>query len=616
VKKIVGIIVSFLLTLSFLSFFAKPAHADTVELTPDRFYSINRSGNNTATPDVIGRWDDNGTWAKWLSHWDFSSIPAGSTITGATLWANQTNWAQGGSYAYVFRVKPANENWTTSATWTTKDGTTPWAGSDGLGTADTDYDSVSLGSVYTPSGDYFITLDPQLFQSVVDNNESLLFTALDNYNAWNTGPLTSNPSSYLKLVLTYTLPAATPTPTPTPSPTPTPTPIPGADYAVRYNTSGYLETTTTASVGASFSIEFLWQNPWPQNSDPPYNVIGPNSWLSETGGVGLFQLVNSPIDPQNNVPTLYGGIDATGRMFLYDETTNHYTYSTLYTWEQDQIYRLYYARDATGRVYFGQNGSVQSIQRSPDAGGAGYLYLGSGYTGKSQGVMDEFRLSSTVRYTTNYTPSLYFTSDEQALILAHMNEGTGPTTADVSGNGYIFDFKEDTDWVLSPVSSTPLLTELLPAKVLVGLKNSDAVGIKFDLLAEVYKDGTLVSSGQIDSVPGGSSGFNNAKLNIIPFASFDPVPAPEGTELSLKLYVRNACVGSGQNSGVARLWYNDNIANSQFGATIGNNTNTYYLVDGFNLWTTPGIGPKLKIDVAAGAKCSPFKLFASWSTTL
>lgn len=160
------------------------------------------------------------------------------------------------------------------------------------------------------------------------------------------------------------------------------------------------------------------------------------------------------------------------------------------------------------------------------------------------------------------------------------------------------------------------LSALSPARVWVGLKNSDSVGIKFDFLAEVYKDGSLVSSGQIDSAPGGSSGFNNARLNTIPFNTFSPVAAPVGTQVDFKVYVRNACTGSGQNSGSARLWFNDSVANSQFDATVGGINNNYYLVDGFTLLTTPGVGPKEHIDIAAGAKCSPFKLFGTWSTTL
>lgn len=157
------------------------------------------------------------------------------------------------------------------------------------------------------------------------------------------------------------------------------------------------------------------------------------------------------------------------------------------------------------------------------------------------------------------------------------------------------------------------LTSLTPAKVWIGIKNSDAVGIKFDLKAEVYKDGALVTSGQLDSVSGGSSGFGNARLNAIPFASISPVDFPDGSSLSIKVLVRNACVGSGKNSGTARLWFNDSAANSQFGAIIAPITSDYYLLDGFLLGTSVGPGPKKNIDVAAGAKCSPFKEFGTWA---
>jgi probable HAF family extracellular repeat protein len=159
------------------------------------------------------------------------------------------------------------------------------------------------------------------------------------------------------------------------------------------------------------------------------------------------------------------------------------------------------------------------------------------------------------------------------------------------------------------------LTALGPAKIWVGLKNSDGVGIKFDLLAEVYKDGVLVSSGQIDSVAGGSSGFNNAHLQTIPFDAFSPVDFPPGSSLQIKLSVRNACAGSGKNSGTARLWFNDSQANSQFNATIGTNASDYFLVDNSALSTSVGVGPKKTVDIAAGAKCSPFKPFGTWATT-
>lgn len=165
------------------------------------------------------------------------------------------------------------------------------------------------------------------------------------------------------------------------------------------------------------------------------------------------------------------------------------------------------------------------------------------------------------------------------------------------------------------------LASLGPAKVWVGLRNSDDVGTFFDLKAEVYLGGTLVGSGQLNYTRGGSSGFNNARANLINltllYALGDPnLDVAQGSTFSIKVYVRNTCFGKTHNSGTARLWYNDAQADSNFGATIGNVTRSYYLLDGFTLGASPGVGPKKFIDIAGGSPCSPFKLFGEWSTVI
>ncbi len=170
-----------------------------------------------------------------------------------------------------------------------------------------------------------------------------------------------------------------------------------------------------------------------------------------------------------------------------------------------------------------------------------------------------------------------------------------------------------------PVASfrLPLLSALSPAKVWVGLKNSDDVGVRFDLRAEVYYNGTtLVGSGELPSVIGGSSGFNNAKLDSIPLSLPASVGVAPGDTLSIKLLVRNACSGSGHNSGTARLWFNDAAANSRFDATVDDQGGDDYLLDGGVLGTSAGAGPKKTIDVSAGAKCSAYKPFGTWTRTL
>ena len=163
---------------------------------------------------------------------------------------------------------------------------------------------------------------------------------------------------------------------------------------------------------------------------------------------------------------------------------------------------------------------------------------------------------------------------------------------------------------------TRQLTLLTPIQFWIGLKNSDDVGIKFDLKAEAYKDNTLITSGELNSFSGGSSGFNNAHLATINFDDFPPLdfPVGSGSQLKIKLYARNACTGSGHNSGTARLWYNDSQADNQFNAVLSGTNNYYHLLDNFILGANIG-STKKTVDVASGAKCSAFKTFGTWTVT-
>jgi hypothetical protein len=104
-----------------------------------------------------------------------------------------------------------------------------------------------------------------------------------------------------------------------------------------------------------------------------------------------------------------------------------------------------------------------------------------------------------------------------------------------------------------------LLTALGPAQTWLGLKSGNDVGMKFDLLAEVLKNGIMIGSGQSNDVPGGSSGFNNAVQQAINLAVSDSSGFCIGDNLSIKLSVRVAA-GSDRSSGTARLWYNDSAA--------------------------------------------------------
>ncbi len=169
----------------------------------------------------------------------------------------------------------------------------------------------------------------------------------------------------------------------------------------------------------------------------------------------------------------------------------------------------------------------------------------------------------------------------------------------------------------------PQLSALSPAKVWIGLKNSDDVGTNFDLLAEVLQNGTVVGSGQINNVPGGSSGFNNAVLRTINLALSTLPAISSGDTVSFRLSVRITAVG-GHRSGTARLWYDGKAidsgatrdAGSRFDATIGSGTADYFLRGGFLLDTTAGTSRKfIDVFVDRAKNGNPFIPFGTWSKT-
>ena len=89
----------------------------------------------------------------------------------------------------------------------------------------------------------------------------------------------------------------------------------------------------------------------------------------------------------------------------------------------------------------------------------------------------------------------YAGTDSKHGILRHIGrDGLGDTP-------YVIDDGNKDQY---PLTSQWLLREQLsalgPVKIWVGLKNSDDVGIKFDLKAEVYLNGALIGSGQQNSV--------------------------------------------------------------------------------------------------------------------
>lgn len=149
------------------------------------------------------------------------------------------------------------------------------------------------------------------------------------------------------------------------------------------------------------------------------------------------------------------------------------------------------------------------------------------------------------------------------------------------------------------------LTALDPATIYIS-KSLLPFGGKYNLKAEVYKDSTLVTSGEVDGVNPGTG----TTAESIPFKSFSPIDFPSGSVLKVSVY---ACSASGLTTGTATLHYNASTIDSKFGTTIGTTDTTYYLLANNILGTSAGTSAQTK---TAQSKCiSGFTSFGTWAVT-
>ncbi len=158
---------------------------------------------------------------------------------------------------------------------------------------------------------------------------------------------------------------------------------------------------------------------------------------------------------------------------------------------------------------------------------------------------------------------------------------------------------------------------LSPAELWIGLKNSDDVGTKFDLRAQVIFNGAVIGSGELDSVAGGSSGFNNAKERAVSMTLTANPTIETGDIICFVPSVRIATKVAGHRSGTARLWYNDAAADSRFDVRIGTLDVNLFLIDFLGsdgLSLAPGTGPRKTSDVFVdkAVNGNPWKPFGAW----
>jgi outer membrane protein assembly factor BamB len=227
----------------------------------------------------------------------------------------------------------------------------------------------------------------------------------------------------------------------------------------------------------------------------------------------------------------------------------------------------------------------------------------------------------------NYAGIAYL--DEPALRLFHLEEGEWVDRT--------VSLDADRDVIcasvvhLSPFAifepSGPSLAGVTSVQVWVGLANSDSVGLRLDLKAELFIDSTSnlpIATGMASNVRGGS-GHGNAVLVDVPLALTDgAVTLPPRQPLLLRVSARRTCAGGGHASGIARLWYNGVAIDtgkkrdtaSRFGATIGEADVTYYLRAGWALATTPGasrLWVNRPVNSVAACPDRPYAPFGTWS---
>jgi hypothetical protein len=102
---------------------------------------------------------------------------------------------------------------------------------------------------------------------------------------------------------------------------------------------------------------------------------------------------------------------------------------------------------------------------------------------------------------------------------------------------------------------------LAPARLWVGLKNSDDQGTPFDLRAELFKNGSLIASGVTPCVTGVARNPGLAKEVLVAFADLADDSVSPGDELSLRMLARIGtrpdgarCPGHASATGL-RLYY-------------------------------------------------------------
>jgi hypothetical protein len=134
-------------------------------------------------------------------------------------------------------------------------------------------------------------------------------------------------------------------------------------------------------------------------------------------------------------------------------------------------------------------------------------------------------------------------------------------------------WKEVGTWTAGSALTNGQLATLSDLHVWLGLKNSDDQGTRFDLRAEVYKNGVLITAGESNCIADVTRNANQAKEAVVPFGAFDSINFDGSTDtLTLKLLTRigtdstGAFCGGHSNAVGLRLYFDATTRAATFGA--------------------------------------------------
>lgn len=171
------------------------------------------------------------------------------------------------------------------------------------------------------------------------------------------------------------------------------------------------------------------------SSGSGFNLSGDftfEAWVRYTGSHASNRPVFTLGNAGSGQPILY--CNSSGTLYYYSSGANRITGSTLSlnTW-----YHLAVSRSGSSTKLFIDGTQSGSTYTDSTAITDGTFYIGI-YPGDSNGMygwIDEFRISNTARYTTNFTaPTAPFQNDANTLLLLHM-DGTDASTVFVDDNG-------------------------------------------------------------------------------------------------------------------------------------------------------------------------------------